>query len=283
MLFVLGFPIGAFVVWVTWFIKRRDRRSRRPFDEMPKPPGWSLQEKMSDLMMDFTFRLMLGVLIGMVAWALAFSMKSYAGVLLGIGLTGSSIGLLLAGRSLLNVANHRLGFLGEQVVGQILEGLSSPDLKVFHDLEVRQPGKKPWNIDHVVVARGGIFAIETKARRKPRTADGQGHKVVFDGSILRFPEPMKPDGHGIDQARRNAVWLAEKLTNLNGERIEVNPVLVFPGWWIERKGKGSVRVVNAKELGSVINDRKCGLTERQFLAISRQLEERCRIDLSAPA
>lgn len=240
---------------------------------------------MDDLMTDFTVRFMIGALIGTVAWAFVFAGKFHAGLMTGFGFIGTSVGLFLASRSLRSYVNHRLGFLGEQVVGEILGRWSSQDVHVFHDLEVREPGKKLWNIDHVVLTRGGVFAIETKTRRKPKSphGSGQGHRLIFDGQLLKFPEPMKPDRHGIDQARRNADWLAEKLTTLNGEKIEVSPVLVFPGWWIERTGKGNVSVVNAKELGSVIGDRKSGLTDRQFRSISKQLEERCRIDLSAPS
>lgn len=181
--------------------------------------------------------------------------------------------------------NYRLGLLGEQVVGRILDHLSSDSVRVYHDLEVREPGRKPWNIDHVVVTPAGVFAIETKTRRKPResSSNGQkGHQVVFDGSQMVFPEPMKPDRYGLEQAGRNASWLAGKLAELNGEPISVIPVLVFPGWWVEAKSKGPVAVMNAKQLPGFLSGRAPLLSPNRFRAISAQLEERSRIDLSAP-
>jgi hypothetical protein len=44
-------------------------------------------------------------------------------------------------------------------------------------------------IDHVLVAPTGVYAVETKARRKRKTPKGKrDHEVVFDGEKLQFPE-----------------------------------------------------------------------------------------------
>ena len=91
---------------------------------------------------------------------------------------------------------------------------------------------------------------------------------------------MQADRHGLDQAQGNANWLADKLTALNGSPIQVTPVLVFPGWWIDAKGKGPVSVLNPKNLRSLLTARKQVLSDLQFSAINAQLEERCRIDLT---
>lgn len=141
-------------------------------------------------------------------------------------------------------------------------------------------------MDHVVLTPAGVFCIETKCRRKPRgmSPDGQqGHKVIFDGQQLIFPSPMGADRHGVDQATRNASWLSNKLTALNGTAIPVEPILVLPGWWVEMKIKGPVIVMNPKGLGSVLNGRKPILSDAQQRAIYAQLEERCKIDLSQPS
>lgn len=285
LLVVPGLPLLGFIGWLHWFVAQRDRASRRPFHEMPRPPGWSLQNRMSDLMSDFTWQFMCGSLIGIVAWALAFSEKIPAWLALGLGFPVCLFFIVRAGRSLLRYMNHRLGLLGEQVVGQTLDRLSSDSVLVIHDLEIREPGRKPWNIDHVVIARSGVFSIETKARRKPhgkRTAGQQGHKLIFDGTRIIFPAPMKPDRHGLDQAKRNADWLEALLAAHNGERVPVTPVLVFPGWWVEAKGKGAVAVMNQKQLPGFLAGRPAVLDDLRFRAISNQLTERGRIDLSLP-
>ena len=217
---------------------------------------------------------------GVGAWALLFSRNDMLWIALILGLLSCSYFIYRAKRRFLEYSNHRLGLLGEQVVGQIIDRLSSDSIRVFHDLEVNEPGKKPWNIDHVVLTPSAIYAIETKTRRKPRgiAPDGQqGHKVIFDGNQLRFPAPMKADRFGIEQAQRNAVWLADKLTSLNGTSIPVTPVLVLPGWWIDAKGKGSVTVINPKGLPKFLTPRQPLLSDDRFRAINAQLEERSRI------
>ena len=73
---------------------------------------------------------------------------------------------------------------------------------------------------------------------------------------------------------------ADKLSALNGAPIQVTPALVFPGWWIDAKGKGYVSVLNPKGLPGYLTGRKLLFSDTQFRAISTQLEERCRIDLT---
>lgn len=274
----------CFLGWTQWFLAKRDQASRRPFDEMPRPPGWSLQQRANDLIFDYAWQFMAATLVGVLAWALAISGKVNAPVMLGIGLAGCGYLLWRATRTIKRFANHRLGFLGEQVVGQILDQVSAPNVRIFHDLEIREPGKKPWNIDHVVVSPAGVFVIETKCRRKPKAAPGpqKSHQLIFDGQQLVFPAPLKPDRHGLDQVQRNADWLSKKLGSLNGESVPVTPALVFPGWWVEAKGKGAVAVLNAKQLPNFLTGRPTALSERLVTAISNQLAERCRIDLSSP-
>jgi hypothetical protein len=283
---VPGIPTAFFCGWIWLHLSKRDKRFRRPFDEMPRPAGWSLQNRMGDLMDDFTRYFMFAILAGTITWALSIAIPEGVSLFLVTGFVICCILFFKSVKILLRYPNHRLGYLGEQVVGQILDRLSSDSIRVFHDLEVREPGKKPWNIDHVVLTPAGVFAIETKCRRKPRETapDGQkGHTVIFDGQQLIFPHSMQTNRCGLDQASNNARWLADKLSSLNGTPIDVTPALVFPGWWVEAKGKGEVTVLNHKQLRSFLTGRPSILTEERQRAINAQLEERCRIDLSQPA
>ena len=285
LIIILAIPAVVMIGWLKWTVARRDRRYRRPFDEMPRPPGWSLQNRMSDLLDDFTEHFMTAIITGLVMWAMTLKFPDFIILFRLIGFFACSFLFYRSGKIMLRVANHRLGLVGEQIVGSHLDRLSSDSIRVFHDLEVREAGRKPWNIDHVVLTPAGVFAIETKCRRKPREVapDGQqGHKVIFDGQQLKYPHPMGTDRHGLNQASNNANWLAKKLTELNGTPITVKPVLVLPGWWVEAKGKGPVVVLNPKGLKSLFNDKNPKLPEQQQRAINAQLEERCRIDLSQP-
>lgn len=286
LLLVPGIPLAVFCLWIWWFMRRLDKKSRRPFEDMPRPAGWSLQRRTNDLMEEALINAMAAMMAGGIFWAFAHTVTGTPWVILMIGLVACSIMLVRSARFLVRARNHRLGLVGEQVVGQILDGLSSDSIRVFHDLEIREPGGKPWNIDHVVLTPAGVFCIETKTRRKPRVESPNGQKgytLIFDGQQLIFPHPMKPDRHGLEQARRNATWLAEKLTSWNGTPINVTPALVFPGWWVEAKGKGEVAVLNHKQLRAFLNGRNTILPPDRQRAIAAQLDERCRIDLSLPA
>ena len=67
---------------------------------------------------------------------------------------------------------------GERIVAQAIEdGLVSAGYSVFHDIQLQKNGKR-FNIDHLVIGPNGVFAIETKNYRKPRT--GQA-RVTYDG------------------------------------------------------------------------------------------------------
>lgn len=285
LLLVPGLPMGGLFFWMLATAKKREQQFRRPFDEMPRPAGYSLQKRTADIMDKFTEDLMMCIVGGVASWAIWLSDKGLHWVALVLGLIYCSIFAYRAKARIITYSNHRLGLLGEQVVGLILDRLSSDSIRVFHDLEVIEPGKKPWNIDHVVLTPAGVFSIETKTRRKPRgiAPDGQqGHKVIFDGQQLRFPAPMQADRHGLEQSQRNADWLSGKLTTLNGCAVPVTPVLVLPGWWVEAKGKGPVSVLNPKGLRNFLNGRTQVLSDERHRAIGNQLEERCRIDLSQP-
>jgi hypothetical protein len=60
MILAPGIPVAAFM----GFIGQRDRLSRRPFHEMPRPAVWSLKNRMADLMGEFMIRYMLATLGG---------------------------------------------------------------------------------------------------------------------------------------------------------------------------------------------------------------------------
>jgi hypothetical protein len=280
---VPGLPLAVLFLWMRSKAKKREQQFRRPFDEMPRPAGYSLQKRTADIMDQFTEDLMLIIFGGIAAWAVWLSDKHLLWVALVLGMVFCSVFAIRAKGRVITYWNHRLGLLGEQVVGLILDRLSSDSIRVFHDLEIIEPGKKPWNIDHVVLTPAGIFAIETKTRSKPKDTGpgGQaGHKVIFDGEQLLFPAPMQADRHGLAQSQSNADWLAGKLTDLNGTPIPVNPVLVLPGWWVEGKGKGPVAVLNPKGLPCFLTGRPNIFSDKQFRAINAQLDERCRIDLT---
>ena len=173
--------------------------------------------------------------------------------------------------------NRYLGYFGERVVAEHLEPLKLHGWRVFHDVPGTARGQA-FNIDHVAVGPAGVFVIETKTRRKGGARPGfDDHRVYFDGHALVWP--WGEDNHGLDQAERNASWLADTLQAELGERVPVTPFLALPGWWVEDKPSRDprrCRVVNPKGLAAFLPAGAAVLDARQVAAIAAKLEARCR-------
>jgi hypothetical protein len=59
---------------------------------------------------------------------------------------------------------YRLGFVGERAVAEELNQLMLEGCHVFHDVPMEPYG----NVDHVIVARTDIYAVETKTAAKKK-------------------------------------------------------------------------------------------------------------------
>jgi hypothetical protein len=142
---------------------------------------------------------------------------------------------------------------------------------VFHDV----PGDGKWNIDHVVVGSAGVFAIETKSKTKrPGKKDERDHEAVFDGKAIHFPWGY--DTEALEQARRNATWLANTLSKATGERVTAQPIVALPGWFVTLKAKSDVKVLNGKQVPGFIARGPAKLSPKVIQQIAYQLEQRCR-------
>lgn len=171
--------------------------------------------------------------------------------------------------------DHHLGFLGERAVGEELNQLMSNGWFVFHDVPFHDnPGAKPFNVDHVVVGTGGLFAIETKTRRKRKAS--AGHEVAFTGQHLEYP--WGSEHWGVNQAQERANHLGQWLSKKLQTDITATPVLVLPGWFVHRTGKSDLRVINEGEIPALFrNEHKAGrLNPETASSISALLDERCR-------
>lgn len=117
------------------------------------------------------------------------------------------------------------GIEGEKAVGQFLEHLRGSGYQVFHDLVGAN-----FNVDHVLIGPAGIFTIETKTWSKPSRGEA---KIKFDGESVALAG-REPDRNPIIQARAQAAWLKSLLAESTGQQFDVFPVVLFPGWFIER-------------------------------------------------
>lgn len=120
------------------------------------------------------------------------------------------------------------GRAAELAVAQALIPLIADGALIYHDF----PGDK-FNIDHIVIGGGAVFAIETKSRRKPRGGGKDSARVDYDGARLKFPShgETKP----IEQAHRQAQWLEKFLGSGVGEPVRVIPLVALPGWYVQSR------------------------------------------------
>jgi Nuclease-related domain len=135
---------------------------------------------------------------------------------------------------------------GERAVGQFLEQLREKGYRVFHDVL-----GEGFNVDHVVIGPAGVVTVETKTWSKP--ARGAA-RILFEGDQLRLGE-FAPDRDPLIQARAQARWMEQILSESTGRPFPVRAAVVFPGWFIERKAGATkdVWVLEPKALPSFLD------------------------------
>ncbi len=284
LLFML--PVLALGLWLAWKKRTYRMEAAFPFRDAPlRPPGESTRVAAEAVFEKLTERLLFMVGMCGVAGVSVSAASRFQGV---IACGWGAIVLLVSfwvaprvTRLLKDYQNLQLGFRGERLVGEQLNQLLARGFHVFHDVPF-----DGFNIDHVVVGAPGVFAIETKTRRKRRTAASatRAHVVNYDGSVLTWPSGMR-NHLGLDQARRNARSLGAWLAQAAGESVACRAVLTFPGWWIERstRNPAAVAVIATRALVPYLTSiRTVSLSPAQVQRISYQLSNRCRLPVEAP-
>ena len=269
-------PIAIAIVVMAHDRKRYRDQADEPFTELPlRPPGESTRAKIEELEVELDAWLLALLLIGptfIAMYGVSPHTRLTPYLFAATAVIGCAVFIHKLRRLMVPLRAYRLGYKGERVVGQELNQLLASGFRVFHDLPF-----EGFNVDHVIVGPPGVYAIETKTRRKPRDIKGKDRATVtFDGTTLHFPKGT--DSKPIEQARRNARTLAEWLTRSTGESVKVNAILTFPGWWVDRQAAGDVKVLNSAEIKYTYRDRAARpLTPEQIQRICHQLTERCRM------
>ncbi len=209
-------------------------KSRSPIKARPvRVPGQSLNDARMDLMEDRVLTPLLvsgGLFIAAVLkWTEEFTGTVYSPwwittcFLLAVIFTAYRVIRVLP-----LIRRMQQGEDGEKAVGQFLESLRSDGYHVFHDVV-----GDGFNIDHVLIGPAGIFTVETKTWSKP----ARGETVIeFDGeSISRLGR--EPDRNPVIQAYAQAGWLRSVLQESTGYTLSVQPVILFPGWFIKSSGR----------------------------------------------
>jgi hypothetical protein len=187
----------------------------------------------------------------------------------------ASVGALLIKARLLHLSDLSLGLQGERLVGETINWLMKDGFDVFHDYPI-DPNGKSGNIDHIVVGPNGVFAIETKAVRKP-TDDSiaKNYEVSFDGKSLKYPHFSTKRG-GMTQAIHNAQFLSKELSASLDEPIQVHPILTLPGWFVDSSSKSPLSVLNPKNIRANILRKDSVIDKSLQRKIAHRIKERCQ-------
>lgn len=279
-------PAFVFVLAVNWHRRQRKSVEKPPqAEKLLRPPGHSLTIRLDDTLDALMSNLATACGIGAFSGA---SVSVFASLLGGnapilflagsvtiavISIAGCLWASLRAFQRFKEAENIRLGLRGEQAVAEALNEAADCGFRSFHDL----PAEDTWNIDHVAVGTRGVFLIETKARRRRGSRNGQrAHEVLYDGQCLQFPsyQTSKP----IEQARNNAKWLSNFLEKKTGEPVWVEPLVVLPGWYVQNAGKQNfpVKAMNAVYLPGYLRGQGEKIGAAQVRRIIAALDEKCR-------
>lgn len=281
VLFVVPFFLLGLLRVSKW--TRHRKGVRPPFsDRLLRSPGQTLRRQIEDISDDVATYMIGASTLPLLFYCLYLSQSGFAGASGGLKtllwvVAGAFVIFALYKVTILirKRRERRIGLAGEMAAGEELNRLMLDGYHVYHDF----PSNR-FNIDHILVGEAGVFAVETKARSKGRRGNGRGDaKVVYDGESLRFPGWMTSEP--MNQAKAQAVWLSRWLSGAVGESVKVMPIVTLPGWYIERKRRNGVPVLNPKQVKTYLDrKREVTLSKSMVKRICHQLEQKCRdVDL----
>jgi len=251
------------------------RKKRSPLKAPPlRTPGQSLEGRLDDVLQDkVQFWLLYAGLFPFLAgleWARRYFAWPPQPIAWSIGAV--PIALIAAWR-IRGARNElrclRLAINGEKAVGQFLESFREMGYNVFHDILA-----DGFNLDQVLIGPGGVFAIETKTISKPAIGPAA---ITYDG------EQVLIDGHSSDrdpviQAKATASHLRAVLEQSTGKKsLRVRPVVLYPGWYVEKQPKGvDVWVLNPKALKAFLEHERPDLSTEDVSLLAYHLSRHVR-------
>lgn len=276
--------LGCFIVpiYVLIWVRKWQRRNRRSplAAKLLRGPGETLRRELETVEGDFTGYLAVMIALPILVFSTHISQSYFVGSPETVtrwvisGMT-ALVAIVFLTWKLYRLAHLRFDFQNgleaEIAMGQELDQLMRDGAVVFHDFPA-----EGFNIDHVVLTRGGVYAVETKGRMKPDKGGGKKDATVeFNGEALSFPNWR--DIQALEQARRQAKWLAKWTSSAIGEPVGVRPVVALPGWWVERTGRSDVTVISGREAPALLRGwQAVPFSDQLMTRIAHQLEQRCR-------
>ena len=262
--------------------KRRARARRRSpvAIDLLRSPGHTIREQLDEVGIDVLTNVFLLMLVPLLALATFLAQSHLRGLQGMMPLSAIYVVLVLSFvaamvRKLWRAGGQldklKAGYDAELAVGQELDQLMRQGAYVFHDFPA-----DGFNIDHIVIATAGVFAVETKGFTKPNRGRGRADATVaFDGRVLKFPTWTTKEP--LEQAERQAEWLAKWLTSATGSQVYALPVLALLGWFVELSGRSHVNVYSGRQLSQLLKSRGAKpLSDQDIQRVAHQVQQRCR-------
>lgn len=227
---------------------------KSPIKEKPlRNPGESLDQQIDELLYDKVFLYIVIIVVAVTLAALEWYRWYFEVDLSPASFTLVAVVAILVSAWKISKAKKEVRHLkqgrdGEKAVGQFLEQFRKLGFKVFHDIPANG-----FNLDHVIIAKSGIYVIETKSYSKPDKGDA---KVTFDGEKVSFNGAHVTD-KPVVQVRAARNWLRQMLKSSTSKDFEFRPVVLFPGWYVQptAEAKASdVWVLNPKALPGFVKN-----------------------------
>jgi hypothetical protein len=229
--------------------------------------GESLREKRENLVDE---KLLAIVFLSFLCWVVyfvqQFQQPPHPGVWLCFAILSTGVAAISFQRLLPIARRLNRGEHGERHVADALEELRVDGYKPTHDIVGEN-----FNIDHVLVGPGGVFAIETKFRT------GKGEVTFRNGEGL-FVDGFPEEKDCLKQARGNAAAVAQIIEETCGKREWVTPLVVFVGDWRVKDDwhDTDTRVFTPDRLARYIRNQQPKLKRSEIELIASHLERSAR-------
>ena len=259
------FPLQDDVILLRRAGEALDQRHRELMEKLPEMLGLALALPLVVLWLPL---LLIRWSSGLWQWGLLFAS---AALFLAALVWGAGKVRALA----METRNVRLGLFGERAVADELDKLTWSGYRIFHDVPCLG-ATGPFNLDHVVVGKGGVAVIETKTYRKPKGGEAKANcRVEYDGQQLIWPNYRSTKE--LEQVGRNAEWLRKYLKKELLVETTSMQVLAIPGWYVvqPKGGDRMCRVMNQKQLAKGINDLNGSMSPKEEELVIKRLTSLC--------
>jgi hypothetical protein len=251
-------------------------KKRSPLKEKPlRYAGQSLDEQIEDKALDLMYWVVLpcfSIILAIGDWFRFFNPRPAQPIIItivSIFLVAWGINKIIKGKK--EIDRLKMARDGEKLVAEGLQEMIKQGATVLNDIQ----GDK-FNIDHVVVSKNGIYLIETKTFSKPVKKEA---KISFDNEYV-FADGFLIDRNPIQQAKALTKWLQDLLLQSTGTKFAIQPVVLFPGWFIEPMKRGQeVWILNPKALPTFISNEPCILIDTDVHLVTFHLSRYIRTTL----